>query len=161
MTKAIVIYGSTTGNTESLSESVVKGLRKGGIDVMLKNVTEANVSELANYDLIVLGCSTWGTEPDQKDVEMLQPDFQDFYSEMNKISLKGKKAAVFGSGDKESYPDSFCRAVDILENKLKERGAQIVIEGLRVDGDIEPAMVDAEYWGLKIAESPQPEGILK
>lgn len=154
MTKAILIYGSTTGNTETLIKGVMKGLKKDGTEVTLKNVTETNVNELSNYDLIVFGCSTWGTDPSQENVEMLQPDFQDFYNEMDNISLKGKKAAVFGPGDKESYPDSFCRAVDILENKLKECGAQIVIQGLKIDGDIEPAMVDAEYWGLKIAESP-------
>jgi hypothetical protein len=29
----------------------------------------------------------------------------------------------------------------------------VIIEGFRVDGDVEPAMGDAEAWGLKIAES--------
>ena len=46
---------------------------------------------------------------------------------MANISLKGKKAAVFGPGDKENYSDTFCKAVDILENRLKEFGAEIVI----------------------------------
>ena len=153
MAKTILIYGSTTGNTESLSESVLEGLKKGNVDVTIKNVTEINVNKLANYDLIVLGCSTWGTEPDQEDVEMLQQDFQKFYNEMDNISLKGKKAAVFGPGDQEGYPDSFCKAVDILEDRLTECGAQIVAEGFKVDGDVETAMVDAEVWGLDVAKS--------
>lgn len=146
MAKAILIYGTTTGNTETLSEAVVEGLRKGGVEVTVKDVTEANVNELKGYHLIVFGCSTWG------DGE-LQGDFIDFYDKMKDISLAGKKAAVFGPGDKENYPDSFCEAVNILENRLKECGAELVIEGLKVDGDVEPAMGEAELWGSKVAKA--------
>lgn len=146
MAKGILIYGSTMGNTETLSEGVVGGLKKGGVEVTVKNVTEANVNELTNYDLIVFGCSTWGEGE-------LQDDFIDFHDKMEGISLAGKKAAVFGPGDRENYPDSFCEAVDILENKLKECGAEIVAESFKVDGDVEPAMGDAESWGLEVAKS--------
>ena len=38
---------------------------------------------------------------------------------MANISLKGKKAAVFGPGDKKNHPDTFCKAVDLLEDRLK------------------------------------------
>ena len=146
MAKGILIYGSTTGNTETLSEGVVEGLKQGGVEVTAKNVTEANVNELTQYDLIVLGCSTWGEGE-------LQDDFIDFYDEMPKISLTGKKAAVFGPGDSEVYPDTFCTAVDLLEDRLKECGAEIIVDSFKIDGDIEPAMEDAEAWGLKIVES--------
>jgi len=53
---------------------------------------------------------------------------------MSKISLEGKKAAVFGPGDSGSYPDTFCQAVDILEDTLNKCGAKIVVEGFKVDG---------------------------
>ena len=145
MVKAILIYGSTTGNTETLAESVVEGLKKGGADVALKNVTEADVSELTDYDLIVFGCSTWGEGE-------LQDDFIEFYDKMEGISLTGKKSAVFGPGDNEMYPDSFCKAVDVLEEILAKCGAGIIVEGLKVDGDVESAMGDAQAWGLKIAK---------
>lgn len=149
MTKAIVIYGSTTGNTETLSEGVAKGLKKGGVQVTIKNVIDADVNELADYDLIVLGCSTW------YDGE-LQDDFLNFHEEMQNISLAGKRAAVFGPGDEEGYPDFFCAAVDILEERLKECGAELVAEGLKVDVPFESTsedLEDAESWGLKVAES--------
>ncbi|MBC8526703.1 MAG: flavodoxin [Candidatus Cloacimonetes bacterium] len=146
MTKTILIYGSTTGNTETLSEVVVEGLEQGGAEVTVKNVTEVSVNELEDYDLIVLGCSTWGEGE-------LQDDFIDFYDEMKSVSLTGKKAAVFGPGDSEMYPDSFCEAVDMLEDKLKKSGAEIIIEGLKVDGDVEPVMEDARNWGIKVVES--------
>jgi len=149
MAKVILIYGSTTGNTEALAEAVASGLNEGGAEVTVKNVVDASVNELADYDSVVLGCPTWGEGE-------LQDDFIDFYEEMSSISLTGKKAAVFGTGDSELYPDTFCKAVEILENRLKECGAEIIVESFKVDGDVEPAMGDAEAWGLKIAESLKP-----
>ena len=144
MAEAIVVYGSTTGNTETLSESVVAGLEKGGVEVTVKNVVEASVDELAGYDLIVLGCSTWGEGE-------LQDDFFDLYDEMESVSLTGKKAAVFGSGDSDMYPDTFCEAVNLLEERLKTCGATLIADSLKIDGDVEPPLGDAEAWGLKIA----------
>ena len=67
-----MVYGSTTGNTEMLAEHVAAGLECGLANVTVKNVTEASVDELADYDAIVFGCSTWG-EGD------LQDDFVDFH----------------------------------------------------------------------------------
>lgn len=55
--------------------------------------------------------------------------------------------------DSEEYPDSFCKAVDILEETLKKCGAEIVTESFKVDGDVEPAFEDAEAWGLKVAKA--------
>ncbi len=144
MAKTILIYGSTTGNTEALSEHVAAGLKQGGADVTVKDVADTGVDELASYDAIVFGCSTWG------DGE-LQDDFIDFHDDMDGTSLDGKKAAVFGPGDSDDYPDTFCEAVGILEDTLKKCGADIVAETLRIDGDVEPAFGDAEAWGTKVA----------
>jgi flavodoxin I len=146
MAKAILIYGSTTGNTKELSKGVIEGLKKGGIQATIKNVTEANVNELVDYDLIVLGCSTWGEGE-------LQDDFVPFYDQMGNVTLTEKKAAVFGPGDKETYPDTFCTAVDMLEDKLRKCGAEIVAEGFKVDGEVELVVQNAQSWGFKVAKS--------
>jgi flavodoxin I len=144
MAKTILIYGSTTGNTEELSGRVAAGLKQGGAEVTVKDVANTGVDELASYDAIVFGCSTWG------DGE-LQDDFIDFHADLDGVSLDGKKAAVFGPGDSDDYPDTFCDAVDLLEDALKKRGADIVAENLKIDGDVEPAFEDAEAWGTKVA----------
>ena len=144
MAKTILIYGSTTGNTAVLSEHVAAGLKQAGADVTVKDVADTGVDELASYDAIVFGCSTWG------DGE-LQDDFIDFHADLDGASLDGKKAAVFGPGDSDGYPDTFCEAVDILEETLKKCGADIVAENLKIDGDVEPAFQDVEAWGTKVA----------
>jgi flavodoxin short chain len=153
MAKAILIYGTDTGNTEILSEPIVEGLKAGGIEVTVKDVENASVNELANYDLIVLGCPSYGGEEDAEDIDNLLEGFHDFYNEMENISLNEKKSAVFGPGDSEEYPDTFCKAVDMLEERLKKCGAEVIVDGFRVDGDVDAAIGDAESWGSDVAQN--------
>lgn len=145
MAKVILVYGSTTGNTEILSKSVAKGLKESGVDVLLRSAAEVRPEELKDYDGIILGCSTWG------DGE-LQDDFVPFEEKMEKIELNGKKSAVFGPGDSSIYPQ-FCKAVDILEERLKSCRAEIVVDSLKVDGDVEPQLEEAKEWGEKIGKA--------
>lgn len=144
MSKVILIYGSTTGNTEKLSESVAEGLELSGLDIKVKRVEDSRPQELEDYDLIILGCPTWGEGE-------LQDDFIPFEEGMENLDLNGKKAAVFGPGDSDY--ELFCEAVNILEKRLKECGAQIVIDSLKVDGDIEDsALKEAESWAQKLGK---------
>ena len=145
MTKALIVYGSTTGNTESVAQLVGDVLAEQGIEVTLRNVTRAKVSELGNgYDLTLLGASTWGDD----EIEF-QEDFAPFYEEMDGAQLQDRKVALFGCGD-SSY-EHFCGAVDLLEEKVEELGAVIVNEPLRIDGDPQdarPAIID---WAKEVA----------
>ena len=53
------------------------------------------------------------------------------------MGLSGVKLSAFASGD-SSYTH-FCGAVDAIEAKGKDLGAQIVAEGLKVDGTVSDA----------------------
>jgi flavodoxin I len=142
--RAIVIYGSTTGLTEKLSQSVATSLLIPGWYVCHKNVKDTHAAELNGYDLIVMGCSTWGHGE-------LQEDFIPFEGELRGVSLKGKKASVFGAGSK-SYPH-FCAAVDILEQSLKDCGAQIVSTPLKIDEGYEAPFQKIAVWAKDISET--------
>ena len=144
MAKAIVIYGSETGNTESVAEQIAAGLKDENLEVTLKNVTETDVEELSNYDLILLGSSTWGDEEKE-----LQADMVDFYEELERINLSGKPTAAFGCGDRDYT--HFCGAVDLLEERLEQIGARLLDEGLRVD-DQDDEEVDAREWARELAK---------
>lgn len=124
MVKAIVIYGSTTGTTENIAQIVAQKMKSSEKDVAVKNAASLDSEELIDYDLILLGCSTWG------DGE-LQHDFIGFEEKLRGVDLNGKKAAVFGPGE-SSYPQ-FCKAVDILEEALKKCGAELISLGLKID----------------------------
>ena len=144
MSKVLVIYGTTMGNTETLAEKIVSELKSDKIETTLKNVTDANVNELPGYDVILLGSSTWG------DGE-LQDDYVDFYSELKGMSLNGMRSAVFGPGD-SSY-EHFCEAVNILEKCLKECGADLILDGLRIDGEIDGSTEMITEWSQQLIKS--------
>ncbi|WP_027338967.1 flavodoxin [Halonatronum saccharophilum] len=142
MSKTIVIYGSTMGNTETLAIETGEVL-KDRYNIVIKDVKEVSPEELEGFDLIVFGSSTWGAGE-------LQDDFYDFYNKLEGIDLSGKKGAAFGPGDK-AYGEFFCQAVDMLEEKLEELGAQIVVDGFKWDGDIDGEAKDkVREWANKL-----------
>ena len=54
MAKIIIVYWTGGGNTEKMAGAIADGAKSKGADVTCKNVSEASVDELANYDVIVL-----------------------------------------------------------------------------------------------------------
>ena len=142
MAKAIIVYGSETGNTESVAEVIAAAVEDANFKITLKEVTQASVDELSGYDLILLGSSTWGDEEKE-----LQADMVDFYDDLEGADLSGKSAAAFGCGDSDYT--HFCGAVDLLEERLEQIGATLLDESLRIDGD--PDDDDAQEWAKQIA----------
>ena len=147
MANALIVFGSTTGNTESTAHTIAKAMAAQNIDTTVKDVTSIEKSEFGDpYDLFVLGSSTWGDD----EIE-LQEDFAEFYENMDGLDLNGKKIAVFGCGD-SSYTH-FCGAVDAIEEKAGNLGAELVASGLRIDGDPEDAEDEIVEWAQSVASA--------
>lgn len=145
MGKFIIVYTSMTGNTEMVAEYIAEGIKAAGHEVDLKDSFSVMPNDLLGYDGILLGAYTWddGSIPDE---------FIDFYEEMDHIDLTGIKAAAFGSCD-SFYEDTFGGAVDKIENKLKERGAEVVLEGLKIELTPEDSDIDrCIEFGLQFIE---------
>lgn len=141
MKKTVIIYGSTTGNAAKAAETIAEKL--GGGDV--KEVSSAKKSDLADYDNIILGSSTWG------DGE-LQDDWFGFISEVKSANLSGKTVAVFGVGDQFSYSDTYVNAMGELYEAAKSAGAKIVGE-TSTDGysfNESSAVKDGKFVGLAL-----------
>ena len=125
MKKASIIFGSTTGNTETVANMIAENLVD--YDVSLYYVTDADEASVKDADLVLFGSSTWGYGE-------LQDDFIPYHDEkMTSSLLRGKNVAIFGCGDKENYEDVFCAATDILREKAEKCAANLVSENLRVD----------------------------
>lgn len=145
MSKALIVYGSTTGNTETAADYVAATLLSKGIDTVVKDAADVQAEGLGDgYDILLLGSSTWGDE----DVE-LQDDFAPLYDDLDRAALKGRKVAVFGCGD-SSYTH-FCGAVDALEVRVGELGAELVGDTLKIDGD--PERDEIEAWAETVSAS--------
>ncbi|MFV0423077.1 flavodoxin [Oleidesulfovibrio sp.] len=129
MAKVLIVYGSTTGNTETTAGIIGDDLKGAGHDVVVEDVTSVTADGLCKgYDAVLFGCSTWGED----EIE-LQDDFIDLYDELDKAGLEGISVGCFGCGD-SSY-QWFCGAVDAIEQRAKENGAKIMCESLKIDGD--------------------------
>ena len=87
MEKVLIVYWSSTGNTEIMAEALAQGCSESG------EVTCVNVGEnpsVDGYDRYLLGCSSMGDEVlDEGEFEPWLTSVED--------SLSGKKVALFGS----------------------------------------------------------------
>ncbi len=87
MEKAAVIYWSGSGNTEAMANEICDGIKAGGMDCELYNVSDFK-GNIADYSKIALGCPAMGDEV------LEESEFEPFYSSIN---ISGKKIAIFGS----------------------------------------------------------------
>ena len=117
MKKTGIFYGSTTGTTESVAPLTADKLGIAPADV--HEVSKVDTALVESYDALILGTSTWG------DGE-LQDDWYDGLKVLQGAHLSGKIVALFGCGDSESYSDTFCDAMGLLYEGLKDSGCTFV-----------------------------------
>lgn len=122
MAKTLVVYGSTTGNTEMVAEQITELMEEQ--EPTLQDAADTSPEDLKAHEIIIMGASTW-------DDGLLQADFRDFVENLD-VDLSGKKVAVFGLGD-SSYP-AFCEAAGILEDVVGKLSGELVVESLKIDG---------------------------
>jgi flavodoxin short chain len=142
MSKAAVIYWSGTGNTESMANAVLEGLREAGAEAGLFTVDKIAPAEAAGYDRLALGCPSMGAEV------LEEAEFEPFFTELEK-SIAGKPIALFGSygwGDGEWMRN--------WKDRCEAKGAALVTEGLIVnETPDDTALAACKDLGKKLAEA--------
>lgn len=148
MAKIGIYYGSSTGTCEDIANRIAAKL--DGAEVI--NAADLTADNVMNYDILLLGSSTWG-------IGELQDDWYDSCSTLNGLDLSGKTVALFSVGDCESYGDSFCGALASLYGAVKNTGAKLVGQ-VSTDGykfDDSEGVVDGKFVGLALDEINEPE----
>ncbi|MEG0011751.1 MAG: flavodoxin [Muribaculaceae bacterium] len=142
MNKIGLFYGSSTGVTENVALRLAELI--GDVDVY--DVAKTKPSIVEDYDVLILGSSTWGSGD-------LQDDWYDFITGLEVLNLKGKKIAIFGCGD-ETMSDTFCGAVGVIYERLQNTGATFIApyEATEYTFDESPAYIDGRYVGLLLDE---------
>ncbi|HIU18383.1 MAG TPA: flavodoxin [Candidatus Avidesulfovibrio excrementigallinarum] len=144
MSKILLVYGSTTGNTAAVAEALGEQFRQAGHDVEVADAANVTPDGLcAGRDAVLFGCSAWGTD----EVE-LQADFEPLFESFDRIGARGVKVACFATGD--STFEHFCGAVDVIEARLAELGAVQLLEGLKLDGELSSNQSEVEAWGKRL-----------
>ncbi|MDR1653023.1 MAG: flavodoxin [Prevotellaceae bacterium] len=146
MGKTVLIYGSTTGNTESVAKQIAKKLSDK--DLTLIDVSRIkSPDELDKYDGYILGAPTAGYGD-------LQEDWNDFLPQLQKLNLADKKVAIFGLGDAAAYPETFVDGIGFLYDAIVQAGASVVgqVPTDDYEYDDSTAVRDGQFVGLPLDE---------
>ena len=140
MASIYVVYWSGTGNTEKMAELITEGATKAGASVVCKNVSDADASELADYDIVAFGSPAMGAEVIE------EGEMEPFFSGALP-GLKDRKVALFGS---YSWADG--EWMRTWAERTKDGGAVLFDDGLIVYEMPEGEKADeCIAWGGKLA----------
>lgn len=112
-----LFYGSTTCYTEMAAEKIAKHFDDGVID--LYDIKDTPLDRMIDYDILILGISTW-------DFGELQEDWEAIWDDIDQIDLTDKVVALFGLGDQVGYTEWFQDALGMLHDKAVIQGAIII-----------------------------------
>ncbi|AWK51974.1 MAG TPA: flavodoxin [Clostridium sp.] len=134
-----IVYWSGTGNTEKMAELIREGLVEAGKNAETVVVSDVNVDELLDEEVIVLGCSAMGDEV------LEESEFEPLIDEIS-TKLSGKKVALFGSygwGDGQWMRD--------FEERMIGYGCTIIDTPLIIQNEPDDNKQECIDFGKKIA----------
>ncbi len=85
-----LFYGSTTCYTEMAAEKIRALIGPELVD--LHNIKDVPLTLMQEYDILILGISTW-------DFGELQEDWESRWEDIQDVELEGRIIALFGMGD--------------------------------------------------------------
>ncbi len=126
--KLTVLYGTESGNSESLADRTVKEAKKRGFQAVMKNMSEISPADLAKASNLLVIISTWG---DGEPPETATTFFKEFMGA--ELALSGVRYSVLALGD-TSY-EKFCQTGKDIDARLEALGAARV--STRQDCDVD------------------------
>ncbi len=118
MSKIVVIYLSTSGNTKFMAEAIAEGIESRNVAAMTMNFHEARIEEIKVADAIAIGSSTFYYK--------MLPPMEKFIDSLEKANVTGKVGAAFGS-----YGWSGEAPIDIAD-KMRKLGMEVIDPVLRI-----------------------------
>jgi flavodoxin I len=143
----LVAWASKNGNTGTLAQRVKEVLEKAGLEVDLVAVKDVDWDDLDRWSALVFGSPTYGSGD-------LHPDWDKPERRLRDRDLTGWPAAVFGCGNPRYVTPWW--AVDILENRLKNGGARLVVPSYKADTMEGLRVRDADGWIEDLAGALAP-----
>ncbi|WP_349431081.1 sulfite reductase subunit alpha [Methylomarinum sp. Ch1-1] len=135
--KLNILYGSQTGNSESVAEDVAAAAKSHGLVPLVKSMDEIDIAQLAQMEYVLIVTSTYGEGEMPDNAQILWEDV----SADDAPSMEQIKYSVLALGD-TSY-DQFCQAGIEWDRRLEALGANRLFERIDCDVDFEEP---AESW---------------
>ena len=124
-----VLYGTESGNSESLADLTVKAAKATGFKARAVNMADTQVAKLKEMENLLVIVSTWGEgDPPETAVEF----YENFMSDQAP-KLENTRFSVLSLGD-TSY-EEFCKMGKDFDARLEDLGARRVHD--RVDCDVD------------------------
>lgn len=147
MKKIGIFYGSESGNTQEVCNSIAQEL---GGEAEVFDVASVDKEKILSYDNLILASATYGSGD-------LQDDWEKMFKNLSEDDFSSKVVALVGVGDGDSYGDTFVESIYHLHQKVKSakivgrvsKEGYIFEESQALDGD--------EFLGLAIDEENQSE----
>jgi len=115
--KALIVYDSVYGNTEKIARAIAEFITPS-YEVKVLRVGEANPSELASTDLLIVGSPTHAGRP--------TPAIQDLLNKDPKLSLQGINVAAFDTRITTKLVRVFGYAAGRIARNLKGKGGILI-----------------------------------
>jgi flavodoxin I len=143
-----IIFGSSLGNTRFVAEKLNALIPEAD----LIPVNDVTIELIGKYPNLILGTSTWG-------VGLLQDEFETFVELLIQQDLKGKTIALFGLGDQQNYPDTFCDGMGKLYELLQGKEVTFIGEWPSDEYDFasSKALRGENLVGLALDEDNEPD----
>ncbi|MDP8100207.1 FMN-binding protein MioC [Phocoenobacter atlanticus] len=119
-----IITGSTLGGAEYVADHIEQVLITKGLNVELFN--NATLDDIKDKQSLLVVTSTHGAGDLP---ENIQPLFEELAQ--STLNLTGMKFGVVGLGSSDY--DTFCYAVDTVEQILQQKGAKQLCNSLKID----------------------------
>lgn len=132
-----IIYGSQTGNAESMAELAAEQASRLGMAPTVLDMDDADLQQLAQTERLLVVISTYGEGEMTDNAQNLWDDI----STDNAPSFANTYYSVLALGD-TSY-DDFCLAGKLWDERLAQLGGQCIAERVDCDIDFEGA---SEQW---------------
>ncbi|OUW95882.1 MAG: hypothetical protein CBD97_02285 [Pelagibacteraceae bacterium TMED237] len=126
-----IVYGTQTGTAEELAFDIEKLSKEKGFKSEVFELDDITMDKLQEITMLLIVTSTTG------DGEV--PDngltFWENLSSLNELNISNLKYGVLALGDSSHY--DFCNAGKIIDEKLKNLGANRIIDRQECDFDTE------------------------
>lgn len=146
MASVLIIFGSTSGNTELVCDEVSQILTEKKHKVVMQRAEKSTPADIKKYAFCILAGSTYGQG-------LLQDHIGKFIKQCSPSDFKNKKFAVIGLGDNKYNTEYVIESAKILEKTITENQGIIISPTLRINKTPVPLLgTTVKKWAMELSK---------